>query len=47
MRASTQPTALCRHCEYNPASGRIFGYCSWECHDADDDAGEGEDEQAA
>jgi hypothetical protein len=47
MRAPAQATALCRHCEYNPVSGRIFGYCSWDCHDADDDAGEGEDEQAA
>ena len=32
----------CRHCRYHPASPRIFGYCSWDCHDAD-----GEDEREA
>ncbi len=33
-------TALCRYCGYHPASTRIFGYCSWDCHDADDEEGE-------
>jgi hypothetical protein len=28
---------LCRRCRYNPASHRLFGYCSWDCHDADDE----------
>jgi hypothetical protein len=39
-RASATGTMLCRHCEYNPASPRIFGYCSWDCHDADADEDE-------
>lgn len=30
---------LCRHCHYNPASPRIFGYCSWDCHDEDEGEG--------
>jgi hypothetical protein len=30
---------LCRHCRYNPASQRIFGYCSWDCHDEDEGEG--------
>jgi len=30
---------LCRHCHYNPASPRIFGYCSWDCHDEDEEGG--------
>jgi hypothetical protein len=33
-------TTLCRYCGYHPASTRIFGYCSWDCHDADDEEGE-------
>ena len=37
-------TTLCPYCGYHPASTRIFGYCSWDCHDADDDE---EGEQAA
>jgi hypothetical protein len=37
---------LCRHCGYNPASPRIFGYCSWDCHDADD-GGDAEGDRAA
>lgn len=37
-------TQLCRRCRFHPASDRIFGYCSWDCHDADADA-EAEDEQ--
>jgi len=27
----------CWHCRHYPASSRIFGYCSWDCHDADGD----------
>jgi hypothetical protein len=27
----------CRHCRHYPSSPRIFGYCSWDCHDADGD----------
>jgi hypothetical protein len=46
MRASAQATTLCRHCEYHPESPRIFGYCSWDCHDADDDACQGGSEKA-
>jgi hypothetical protein len=30
-------TQLCRRCQFHPASDRIFGYCSWDCHDADED----------
>jgi hypothetical protein len=33
----TMTTQLCRRCQFHPASDRIFGYCSWDCHDADDD----------
>ena len=45
-------TTLCRRCGFHPASPRIAGYCSWDCHDADDEAddeedGDDEDEQAA
>lgn len=29
-------TQLCRRCRFHPASARIAGYCSWDCHDADD-----------
>ena len=28
---------LCRRCRFHPASPRIAGYCSWDCHDADDE----------
>ncbi len=38
---------LCRHCQYNPASPRIFGFCSWDCHDAEDDGGDSEGDKAA
>jgi hypothetical protein len=38
---------LCRHCQYNPASSRIFGFCSWDCHDAEDDGGDAEGDKAA
>jgi hypothetical protein len=45
-KASTTMTAqrvqLCRRCGFHPASLRIEGYCSWDCHDADDDADEDE-----
>ena len=44
MAAAATGTSLCRYCGYHPASTRIFGYCSWDCHDADDDE---EGEQAA
>ncbi len=27
---------LCRRCAFHPVSPRIAGYCSWDCHDADD-----------
>jgi hypothetical protein len=37
MNAPATGTSLCWHCEYNPASPRIFGFCSWDCHDADAD----------
>jgi hypothetical protein len=30
-------TSLCPHCGYNPASPRIFGFCSWDCHDEDEE----------
>jgi len=40
-------STLCRHCEYNPASDRIFGFCSWDCHDADDGGGDAEGDRAA
>ena len=47
--SSTMTTQLCRRCRFHPASPRIAGYCSWDCHDADDDeeADEGEDDKAA
>lgn len=31
-------THLCLRCRFHPASERIYGYCSWDCHDADADA---------
>jgi hypothetical protein len=44
----TTQVQACRYCGYNPASDRIFGYCSWDCHDADDgdDDEEGQPEAA-
>ena len=48
--ARTTMTTLCRRCGFHPASPRIAGYCSWDCHDADDDEeeeGEEDGEQAA
>ena len=45
---TTMTTALCRRCGFHPASPRIAGYCSWDCHDADDEEDSDEDgEQAA
>lgn len=46
VRAPAAET-LCRHCRYNPASPRIFGFCSWDCHDAEDDGGDAEGDKAA
>ena len=44
----TMTTQLCRRCRFHPASPRIAGYCSWDCHDADDeDDGDEDGEQAA
>ena len=41
-------TQLCRRCEFHPASPRIGGYCSWDCHDADeDDEADADDEVQA
>lgn len=30
-------TELCRRCGFHPVSPRVGGYCSWDCHDADDE----------
>ena len=38
-RGRSAQANLCRHCQYNPASPRIFGYCSWDCHDEDEGEG--------
>jgi hypothetical protein len=40
-------TQLCRRCQFHPASDRIFGYCSWDCHDADDDQDHDQDRRVA
>ena len=46
--STTMTTQLCRRCGFHPASPRIAGYCSWDCHDADDEDESDEDgEQAA
>ena len=45
--SDTMTTQLCRRCRFHPASPRIAGYCSWDCHDADDDDGDEEGEKAA
>jgi hypothetical protein len=45
MRAPVTESMRCPHCGYHPASPRIFGFCSWDCHDADAD--EEEDPVAA
>jgi len=39
---TTQAAQLCQRCGFHPASPRIAGYCSWDCHDADDDADDDE-----
>jgi hypothetical protein len=39
-------TQLCRRCQFHPASDRIFWYCSWDCHDADDEQDEPQHEHA-
>ena len=41
---ATMTTQLCRRCRFHPESPRIAGYCSWDCHDADDE--EEADEEA-
>ncbi len=41
----TMTTHLCPRCRFHPGSDRIFGYCSWDCHDADADADDDEHEQ--
>ncbi len=38
-------TQLCPRCRFHPASDRIFGYCSWDCHDADADADDDEQDE--
>ncbi len=46
--SDTMTTQLCRRCRFHPASPRIAGYCSWDCHDADDEEdGDEEGEKAA
>jgi len=46
--STTMTTQLCHRCGFHPASPRIAGYCSWDCHDADDeDDGDEDGEQAA
>jgi hypothetical protein len=47
--STTMTTELCRRCRFHPVSPRIAGYCSWDCHDADDDeeSDEGEGDKAA
>jgi hypothetical protein len=35
--STTMTTQLCRRCRFHPVSARIAGYCSWDCHDADDE----------
>jgi hypothetical protein len=29
--------SICPHCHFYAGSGRIYGYCSWDCYDADGD----------
>jgi len=46
--STTMTTELCSRCGFHPVSPRIAGYCSWDCHDADDEEDGDEDgEQAA
>ena len=37
MTMTMTTTELCRRCGFHPVSPRIGGYCSWDCHDADDE----------
>jgi len=46
-RRTTMTTQLCRRCGFHPASPRIAGYCSWDCHDADDEEDGDEDDREA
>ncbi len=41
--STTMTTQLCRRCGFHPESPRIAGYCSWDCHDADDEEESDED----
>jgi hypothetical protein len=34
---TTQTAPLCLRCGFHPASPRREGYCSWDCHEADED----------
>jgi hypothetical protein len=44
QRSSSFPAGdLCHRCRHNPASTRIFGYCSWDCHDSDGDEDQGDE----
>ena len=36
-RMTMTTTELCRRCGFHPVSPRVGGYCSWDCHDADDE----------
>jgi hypothetical protein len=45
--STTVTTQLCSRCCFYPASPRIWGYCSWDCHDADADADDDEDDEQA
>lgn len=36
-RMAMVTTELCRRCRFHPVSPRIGGYCSWDCHDSDDE----------
>lgn len=40
-------TELCRRCGFHPVSPRVGGYCSWDCHDADDEEHDAEDDEEA
>ena len=36
-KRGTMTTQLCPRCRFHPASPRIWGYCSWDCYEADDE----------
>jgi hypothetical protein len=44
QRGTAMAMQLCRRCGFHPVSPRITGYCSWDCHDADDEEESEEDE---